>query len=436
MQRDVNYVNSASAKRKVIITSMGNALEWFDFALYAQLAVYISANFFPNTGGSENLLYTFGTFALAFLVRPIGAIVFGAIGDKFGRKIVLTTTISIMALSTLLLGVLPTYHQIGIFAPILLLLVRMAQSFSTGGEYSGAMTYIVESSPDKKRGRLASGLEMGTMVGNAFAAILVAILSFNLSTEQMEAFGWRIPFILAAPFGLMVFYLRTKLDETPTFKHHVDQKTQSLFKALKNYKKEAFVMLIAVAVLNVNNYMFLTYLPSFLKNDLSMSDQSSTIINAISLLLIIPFIFIFGYLSDKYNNKRLLVIGFILYILLAIPTVFVLNMGNVVSVFIAVMVYAIMLSIFVGIMPSTLPAITHTNVRMKFLSIIYNVATAIFGGATPFILTLLGSLENGKYAPAIFLIITNVIGLVVFIFMFKPTSNKPLKGSKPNVEKT
>lgn len=413
---------------------MGNAIEWFDFALYAQLAVYISKNFFGNVADKNQLLFTFGTFAIAFLVRPIGAIFFGYIGDRYGRKVVLTTTITIMASSTLALGILPTSSQIGVLAPVLLLLVRMLQSFSTGGEYSGAMTYIVESSPDNKRGRLTSVLEMGTMIGNALAAIIVATLLYSLSAQQINTWGWRLPFLLAAPFGIIVVYLRYRLDETPSFKNRTEEAQNHLLTAFKNYKKEAIIMTVAVIFLNVNNYMFLTYLPSFLKTNVGLAPQFSTVLNAIALILMLPFIFSFGLLSDKFNNKSVILVGLGSFVCFSIPAFLLMNGNNhIFIVFVGIMIFAIMLSVFNGVMPSTLPAITHTNVRMKFLSIIYNIGTAIFGGLTPFILSLLSNLKSGQLNPAFYLMIVNIIGFIVFSIYFKATSNKPLKGSKPNI---
>lgn len=182
-------------KKTVIATGIGNAMEWFDFGLYSYLAVIISKNFFSQVDNDQlKLVFTFATFAIAFLLRPIGGIVFGIIGDKYGRKIVLTTTIILMAFSTLLIGVLPTYNQIGVWAPILLLLARVLQGFSTGGEYAGAMVYVAESSPDRKRNSLGCGLEIGTLSGYIAASILVFVLNISLTETQLNSWGWRIPF--------------------------------------------------------------------------------------------------------------------------------------------------------------------------------------------------------------------------------------------------
>ena len=197
-------VDGQTAKKTVFATGIGNAMEWFDFGVYAYTTAYIGANFFsPVQNPQIQQIFTFAALAIAFLLRPIGGIVFGIIGDKYGRKVVLTTTIILMALSTLTIGVLPNYDMIGLWAPALLLLARILQGFSTGGEYAGAMTYIAEISPDKKRNSLGSGLEIGTLSGYIAASIMIALLSFFLSDAQMEAWGWRIPFILGLFLGFI-----------------------------------------------------------------------------------------------------------------------------------------------------------------------------------------------------------------------------------------
>lgn len=183
-------VDGQTAKKTVFATGIGNAMEWFDFGVYAYTTAYIGANFFSPVQNPEiQQIFTFAALAIAFLLRPIGGIVFGIIGDKYGRKVVLTTTIILMALSTLTIGVLPNYDMIGLWAPALLLLARILQGFSTGGEYAGAMTYIAEISPDKKRNSLGSGLEIGTLSGYIAASIMIALLSFFLSDAQMESDG-------------------------------------------------------------------------------------------------------------------------------------------------------------------------------------------------------------------------------------------------------
>ena len=194
-KNQITMVDGNNAKKTVIATGIGNAMEWFDFGLYSYLAVIISKNFFSQVDNDQlKLVFTFATFAIAFLLRPIGGIVFGIIGDKYGRKIVLTTTIILMAFSTLLIGVLPTYNEIGVWAPILLLLARVLQGFSTGGEYAGAMVFVGGASPDRKRNSLGCGLEIGTLSGYIAASILVFALNISLTETQLNSWGWRILF--------------------------------------------------------------------------------------------------------------------------------------------------------------------------------------------------------------------------------------------------
>ncbi len=243
-KKKINVVDIQKAKKSVFATGIGNAMEWFDFALYSYLAVIISKNFFSPVQNDElKLIFTFATFAIAFLLRPVGGIIFGKMGDKFGRKIVLTITILMMALSTLIIGVLPTYDQIGVWAPILLLFARILQGFSVGGEYAGAMVYIAESSPDNKRIRLGSGLEIGTLSGYIVASVLVTVLFWTLSDVQMNSWGWRIPFFLSIPIGLFGLYLRSHLDESPIFESDISENQEQqpgLLEVIKTYKKISF----------------------------------------------------------------------------------------------------------------------------------------------------------------------------------------------------
>ncbi|PRX42634.1 sugar transport protein [Planifilum fimeticola] len=216
-KEDITVVDMDTAKRAVLATSVGNAMEWFDFGIYSYLAVTIGKVFFPEMKGGVQLIYSFATFAVAFLARPLGGIVFGMLGDRWGRKRVLAITLILMAVSTLSIGLIPSYETIGSTATVLLLIARLVQGFSTGGEYAGAMTFIAESTPDKKRGVMSSGLEVGTLTGYIAGAAFVTLLTMTLGSETMVRWGWRIPFLVAGPMGLIGYYLRERLEETPAF---------------------------------------------------------------------------------------------------------------------------------------------------------------------------------------------------------------------------
>lgn len=433
----VNRVDSDQAKKGVVATSIGNAIEWFDFGLYAQLAVIISANFFGNLPQEMQIVSTFAVFAFAFIVRPIGGIFFSHLGDKYGRKIVLSTTILLMAASTLMLGLLPTQEQIGIWAPILLLVVRMIQSFSTGAEYAGAMTYIAETAPDKTRGKLGSGLEIGTLSGSIMAAILAGLMYSLLSDQQMADWGWRIPFIIAAPLGIVGIILRSSLDESPAYESTLEEKEEleySYLDIFKYYWRDVVVCFTGVAFLNVANYMVLSYMPSFLNSTINLGGTMGSILSIVTMLIMIPAVFFFGWYSDKVGNKRTIIFGLAGFSLFSILAFWLMSIPMIPFVLLGLFIIALFMSTFEGVMPSVLPSMFHTKVRLRTLSLVYNIGAAVFGGLTPFILSTLVETTGQRIAPSYYLMFINVIGLIIFITMFKSTSNKSLRGSYPNVE--
>ena len=435
-KKKINVVDIGMAKKSVFATGIGNAMEWFDFALYSYLAVIISKNFFSPVQNDElKLIFTFATFAIAFLLRPVGGIVFGKIGDKLGRKVVLTFTIIMMAISTLIIGLLPTYDQIGIWAPILLLLARILQGFSVGGEYAGAMVYIAESSPDNKRIRLGSGLEIGTLSGYIVASILVTVLFWTLSDAQMNSWGWRIPFFLSAPIGLIGLYLRTHLEETPIFENDIaDQKDQlSVIEIIKQYKKDILLCIVFVAFFNITNYVLLGYMPSYLDETVGISDRISTPITAVVLLIMVPFALTFGRLGDKIGNKKVISFGLILGILVSVVSFQFLNIGGLGFLFLGLLLLGIVLSVYEGTMPGSLPTLFHTDIRYRTLSWTFNISVSLFGGTTPLVASWLVHVTGNNLAPAFYLLGVSVICLIVVLTLFEDTSKKSLKGSYPTV---
>jgi len=436
---DINVVNSKKTRKAVVATGIGNAMEWFDFGLYAYLAVTLSELFFTGVGNSGlQLIFTFGTFAVAFLVRPIGGIIFGRIGDLHGRKIVLSVTIIMMAFSTLIIGLLPTYEKIGVWAPILLLLARMIQGFSTGGEYSGAMVYIAESSPDKKRGRWGSGLEIGTLVGYIAASGIVTLLTVFLSDDQMNSWGWRLPFLIAAPIGLIGLYLRRHLEESPVFEEMEqaqEDASQPTFKDIvKHYKKDLLLSIVIVAFYNITNYMILSYIPSYLTETLKINQTAGLIILLIVMVLMIPLALYFGRLSDRIGNKKVVQIGLIGLLIFAIPAFWMMGTGRIGFVFVSILLLGLFLSCYEGTVPSLLPSLFFTDVRYRALAVSFNISVSIFGGTTPLLASYLVHATNNTLSPAIYLVVVSLIGLIVFTWLFTSTSGIALKGSYPTVD--
>ncbi len=257
-------------RRAIAASAIGNATEWFDYGIYAYGVTYISAAIFPGDTASATLLALM-TFAVSFLVRPLGGLVWGPLGDRLGRKQVLAVTILLMSGATLCVGLVPSYATIGFWAPVLLVLLRMVQGFSTGGEYGGAATFMAEYAPCRRRGFLGSFLEFGTLSGFSFGALLMLGFSLLLGDDQMHAWGWRLPFLVAAPLGLVGVYLRSRLEDTPIFrelaeKGEKEEQTTTEFRDLiARYWGPILRLGGMVVALNVVNYTLLSYMPTYLE---------------------------------------------------------------------------------------------------------------------------------------------------------------------------
>jgi MHS family proline/betaine transporter-like MFS transporter len=436
---DITIVDTKVARKAVVATALGNAMEWFDFGIYSYLAVTIGKVFFPALTGPLQLVYTFATFAVAFIVRPFGGMFFGMLGDRLGRKKILSITLVMMALATLSIGLIPSYASIGTIAPILLLLARLVQGFSTGGEYSGAMTFIAESTPDKKRGVMASGLEVGTLVGFVAGSGIVTLLAFILGPETMLAWGWRIPFFIAGPIGLIGLYLRNHLEETPAFeameqaKANEKQQPVSIKNIFVYHWKSLLIGLILVFFYNVVDYMVLSYMPSHLTAVLGYGETKGLLLILIVMVIMIPIVLTMGYFSDRIGNKRIIQGGLIGLIVLSIPSFLLIGSGNTWLVFLGLMILAIFLASFQGTMPSLLPSLFFTEVRYGALAITYNISASLFGGTTPLVVAWLINVTTNRMVPAYYLMVACVIGIVATYFV-KETSGRSLRGSLPAVE--
>ncbi|GGH81563.1 MHS family proline/betaine transporter-like MFS transporter [Pullulanibacillus pueri] len=438
-KEDITIVDTKVAKKAVVATGMGNAMEWFDFGIYSYLAATIGKIFFPEFTGPTQLVFSFATFAIAFLVRPIGGMFFGMLGDRLGRKKILAITLVMMAFATLCIGLIPSYHSIGITAPILLLVARLIQGFSTGGEYSGAMTFIAESTPDKKRGIMSSGLEVGTLVGYIFGSGIVTLLTFILGSDSMLSWGWRIPFLIAAPIGLIGLYLRNNLEESPAFEAMEKEKENenrhvSMKDILVYHRKPLLVGMILVFFYNIVDYTVLSYMPSHLNAVLNYGETKGLLLILIVMFIMIPIVLIMGYFGDRIGSKRIIQGGLIGLILLSFPSFLMIGSGNNWLVFFGLMILAVFLASFQGTMPSLLPSLFFTDVRYGALAITYNISASIFGGTAPLVIAWFISLTSSNFIPAYYLILSSLIGIGVVTFLVKDPSGKPLRGSAPAVE--
>lgn len=441
---DVTVIDTGIARKAVTATAMGNAMEWFDFGIYSYLVVVLGKVFYSGVSDSAQLIFSFGTFAVAFLVRPIGGMFFGMLGDRLGRKTVLATTLIIMAVATFSIGLIPSAATIGIAAPILLLIARLLQGFSTGGEYAGAMTFIAESTPDKKRGLMASGLEVGTLAGYIAGAGLVTLLTFALGSATMEAWGWRVPFLIAGPLGLIGLYLRNQLEESPAFeameekREETDQKRPHVsMKELFLYHRRSLLMcLVLVFFYNVIDYTVLTYMPSHLTAVLGYGETKGLLLILIVMFIMIPVVITIGFLADRIGNKRIIQGSLLGVIFLSVPAFLLIGSGNNWTVFLGLMILGALLAAIKGTMSSQLPSLFFTEVRYGGLAVTYNISASLFGGTTPLLISWLISITGNQLMPAYYVIFASLIGIVVVSLFLKNTSGKPLRGSPPAVSET
>lgn len=433
---DITVIDNATLKRAVAAAALGNAMEWFDFGVYSYIAFALSKVFFADLPEGIQLLATFATFAIAFLVRPLGGMFFGPLGDKVGRQKILAATMIIMAISTFCIGLIPSTTSIGIWAPILLLVARLVQGFSTGGEYGGAATFIAEYSPDRRRGFMGSWLEFGTLAGYVLGAALVTGMTMLVTKEQLYSWGWRIPFFIAGPLGLVGLYLRTKLEETPAFKQqeaqmqHEPTPKNEFLNMVTGHWKAMLVCIGLVLVFNVTDYMLLSYIPTYLSVNLKYdADHGLLLVVFVMLVMMViqPFL---GLASDRFGRKPIIILGCVGTFIMAIPCFMLIGMGSTALIFMGLMILGVLLNCFTSTMPSTLPALFPTSIRYGALAIAFNVSVSLFGGTTPLFAAWLVDATGNLMMPAFYMMFAAAVGFIT-ILMTKETASKPLTGSTP-----
>ncbi|MFF7899443.1 MULTISPECIES: MFS transporter [unclassified Streptomyces] len=421
-------IDPATRRRVVAASFIGNFVEWFDYAAYGYLAATISTVFFPDTNRTTALLATFSVFAVSFFVRPFGGFVWGHIGDKVGRRSALSLSIVIMSVATFCIALLPTYRAVGLLAPALLLVVRVVQGFSASGEYAGASAFLVEYAPPGRRGLYASVVPASTASGLLLGSLLAALLSGILSDGQMHSWGWRLPFLLAAPMGLIGRYIRLRLEDTPAFRALEDQEVAPPpAKQMLRANRRPLVLAMGATVLNaVAFYMLLSYMPTYLSEELHFGATESFLTTTVSLAAYIACIFFTGLASDRFGRKRMLITASVLFTLGTVPAFMLLDGSRLLTVIVIQVLLGGMLSLNDGTLPSFLAEQFPTRVRYSGFAISFNMANALFGGTAAFVATLLISWTGSPLAPAWYLVVAALVSLWA-VLRSKETSREPLR---------
>ncbi|MCX5044341.1 MFS transporter [Aldersonia sp. NBC_00410] len=428
----VGEVPPSVLRRAIGASAIGNAVEWFDYGVYAYLTTHIAASLFPE--GENGVLYTLLGFAVSFLIRPIGGLFWGPLGDKIGRKRVLAMTIILMATSTLAVGLIPSYAAIGIWAPILLYTCRVVQGFSAGGEYGGAATFMAEYAPDKRRGFFGSFLEVGTLVGFTVGNVIALLLVNTLDDASMQSWGWRLPFLLAAPLGLIGMYLRSRMEDTPVFRElEEEQKTEDtaahVFKDLiTKFARPILTLFGLVIALNVVNYTLLSYMPTYLQTTLGMDESDALLVplfGQIAMLFTLP---LFGMLSDRIGRRPMWMFSCIALVIAVIP-MYLLIGTNLAGAIIGFAVLGMLYAPQLATISATFPAMFPTIVRFAGVAIGYNVATSLFGGTASAINEGIIDATGNSLVPAFYMLGACLIGIASAYFLIE-TKGLSLRGTE------
>lgn len=426
--RSYNFSEDEKHKtlKKVTFSSfLGNFIEWFDYASYSYLATVIATVFFPSDNQFVSTMNTFAVFALSFLVRPIGSLFWGNMGDKKGRKWALAISILCMSGATFLIGCLPSYAMVGALAPLLLLILRMVQSFSASGEYAGAATFIAEYAPKKHRGFYCSAVPASTATG-LFIGSLFASFMFNTwgaDSSFVVDWGWRIPFWLAGPLGLITHYIREHLEDSPVYEKMQDDLKkkgevgeQKPIRALfKKHLRKTIISFGACMLNAVGFYAVLTYLPNYLETVLMYDPGEATLITNIVLVVYIGFIFLSGRISDRFGRKKMLITACVGFIVFTVPAFMLLGSMNFGIILVVELFMALLLTINDGTLSSYLNETFPTEVRFSGFAFSFNLANAIFGGSASYVSFGLIALTGDNLAPAYYMVVISIIALVAMI---------------------
>jgi MHS family proline/betaine transporter-like MFS transporter len=418
---------AAPRARAVVATVIGNTLEWFDFAAYAFFAALIGRHFFPAGNDAVTLLSSFAVFGVGFVARPLGAVFFGRLGDTRGRKLALLISIPLMGVGTLIVGLSPSYASIGLLAPILLVLGRILQGFSAGGELGNAVAFLVEWAPSHRRGLFSSlqqcSVIFGTLLGSGSAALLTSFLT----PENLESWGWRVPFLVGglviAPLGL---FLRRKVEESPVYEDAAPIPPTRSARSASPWRLGAKTIAVTSAWV-VSYYVFLIYLPTFLPKHAGVSSSTALWASTAGLAAMMISIPLYGHLSDRIGRKPPLLVAALVCIVAPYP-VFVLLVGGAPlwAVYLVSVVAGAVVGVFAGIGPALMSEMFPTRMRTTGVAVSFGLATAILGGFAPFLSTWLIDATGSPVSPTLYVIAAALVSTAA-IFTLRETAHQPLR---------
>ncbi|WP_411730500.1 MFS transporter [Paeniglutamicibacter sp.] len=406
------------AKKATGVAAFGTFIEYYDFSVFGYVAATIAIVFFPSGDPLVNLMNTFLVFGTAFFVRPLGAIFFGRLGDKVGRRTSLIGSVILMSAAAGLTALLPTYAQIGIWAPILLGVLRMLQGFSAGGEIGGATSYIREWAPVERRNLYISFIPSVAVLGKGFAAGLAALAATLVPAAAMESWGWRIPFLIAIPLGILCLIMRLKIEDSPEFTHSAEkgETTKTPFSTLMRDHRSALAKVFGIALVqNVGTYIGTVFVAVYFSSILGFSKAQASTIVLIAVIAAAFLIPLAGQLGSRIGSKRLLVTAYIAYVVITVPSFMMMNVGSmslaVFGLLLGMLPYALCQAGTYAAMPEFFPVeVRHTGVAFG-----HSVGAVLGGAGAPYVATWLIGATGDTMIPAYMLVIFGIIGVAVVL---------------------
>lgn len=425
MSDPMNTSSAATPRRAVIAGAIGNVLEWYDFAVYAFFAGTIGRLFFPQANEVDSLIAAFGVFAAGYLMRPLGGIIFGHIGDRYGRKPVLVFSTLAMAVPTFAIGLLPTDAQIGTAAAVLLVIMRLLQGLSIGGEYTGSVVYLAERAEQGRRGLLCTasivGAGIGTLMGSAMADLVNAILP----SAAVESWGWRLPFLAGGLVGVVGWYLRRHLPETRGALAAQGSSRPPFVETITEHWRTVLRVVGLNLMHAVSFFMIFVFMKTYLHEFVGLTETQALTISTLGLLAVMLVTVLSGALSDRVGRKPVLIGGALAAILFAYPLLLLVNLGNFWIALACQFAFAVIVGTYSGTAPATMAEIVPGKVRVTGTSLGYNLCMALFGGTTPMITVILIKVTGTDMTPAFYIMLAAAISLVV-VLGIKESSRRTL----------
>lgn len=409
--------NKVNVPAKTILALiLGNALEWYDFVIYSFLTVYIAKLFFPYHDSAYSFLAATATFGAAFVTRPLGGLVFGFYADRYGRKSAITAVMMIMATAILLICFTPTYAQIGITAPLLIVLARLLQGFSAGGEFGASTSFLIEMAPRHLTGFYGSLQMVGQVSCMLLGSAMILLVSNLFSEDQMYAWGWRIPFAVGLLITPIIFYLRRRLNTQALNSHDDHEKIISLPVFISRLKAHLSQVLITMGLViggTVSSYANLTYMPTFAIQQLHLPSNETYMVLVICSSLMVSLIPFFGWLSDKIGRKPILLISTTVYLFSIYPLFYwLIHSPSVINLMIVLLIVCSLLGAFYGVFATIVAELFPMQIRSTALSLSYNLAVMFFGGFAQFIVTWLLKVTGSPQAISYYLLFTLTVTFI------------------------